>query len=124
MKHSLERVVDIAQQVGKFDESLKLWGVDALGKVQTAGIATASKILFELEEAKFLFAEDSSFRSDNAVSGFQEMWLEVQPEEDEGTGGESAAIDEQSGAYDSADESRDGLYLEARVCVHQLTLPL
>ncbi|KAE9402460.1 ERO1-domain-containing protein [Gymnopus androsaceus JB14] len=87
-KRSLERVVDIAQQVGRFDENLMFRGVDALslreefkahfrnvsrimdcieceqcrlwGKVQTAGIATALKILFEWDESRFSFAEDSS----------------------------------------------------------------
>ncbi|KAJ3983831.1 endoplasmic reticulum Oxidoreductin 1-domain-containing protein [Lentinula detonsa] len=87
-KRSLERVVDIAQHVGKFDESQMFNGLDAnslredfkahfrnvsrimdciecdqcrlWGKVQTAGLATAMKILFELDENVFNFVPSSS----------------------------------------------------------------
>ncbi|KAJ4480148.1 endoplasmic oxidoreductin-1 [Lentinula aciculospora] len=87
-KQNLEKVVDVAQHIGKFDESRMFNGLDAVslredfkanfrnvsrvmdciecdqcrlwGKVQTAGIATAMKILFELDDNVFSFAPNSS----------------------------------------------------------------
>ncbi|KAJ3972099.1 endoplasmic reticulum Oxidoreductin 1-domain-containing protein [Lentinula raphanica] len=87
-KRNLEKVVDIARQAGRFDESRMFSGLDAIslredfkahfrnvsrimdciecdqcrlwGKVQTAGLATAMKILFELNDNVFNFALNSS----------------------------------------------------------------
>ncbi|KAJ3887831.1 endoplasmic reticulum Oxidoreductin 1-domain-containing protein [Lentinula edodes] len=87
-KRNLEKVVDIAQRVGRFDESQMFTGLAAIslredfkahfrnvsrimdciecdqcrlwGKVQTAGLATAMKILFELDDNVFSFAANSS----------------------------------------------------------------
>ncbi|KAF8824818.1 hypothetical protein HHX47_DHR7000111 [Lentinula edodes] len=87
-KRNLEKVVDIARRVGRFDESQMFTGLAAIalredfkahfrnvsrimdciecdqcrlwGKVQTAGLATAMKILFELDDNVFSFAANSS----------------------------------------------------------------
>ncbi|KIK62650.1 hypothetical protein GYMLUDRAFT_242792 [Collybiopsis luxurians FD-317 M1] len=128
-KRSLGRVVEIAKQVGKFNESWMFSGADAIslredfkshfrnvsrimdcidcdqcrlwGKVQTTGVATAMKILFELDENSFSFHTNSSLdtviqrselatlfntlnrfsESIQAANRFREMWLEDYPSE-------------------------------------------
>ncbi|KAJ3753086.1 hypothetical protein EV360DRAFT_74797 [Lentinula raphanica] len=61
MQQNLEKVVDIAWQAVRFDESWMFDGLDAIcplwGKVQTAGLATAMKILYEFDDIVFKFSE-------------------------------------------------------------------
>jgi len=119
--NKLRNVIDIAQQVGKFDETALFRGENAnvlkeefkehfrnvsrimdcvgcdkcrlWGKVQTTGIATALKVLFELDEASLDPSTNSNLlsRSEvvalintlhrfseslNAVNDFRDMWIE------------------------------------------------